>query len=315
MTSAPTLRQISCFVALAETGSFRRAAETMGVSQPAFSAQVKGLEAALGVTLIERRSSGAALTPVGRELLGKAGAVLEAARALSGQAQAAQKRLSGQVRLGVSPTVGPYLLPAVVGALHRDHPDLRLFIREGPPAQLGRELIAGEHDAALTQLPLVEDGLRVEELYAERLLLLMAVDHPLAALDAVPPERLAGVGVLSLDSRYQLHDQAARLCEAFGAELRTDYEGGSLDALRLMAAAGAGVAFAPELYIRSEVRADGDVVARPIRGRALSRRIGLVWRRTLPDDRALRLLADIARDTFSRLAQRRNGALSPDAGG
>jgi LysR family hydrogen peroxide-inducible transcriptional activator len=302
MPADPTLRQLSCLCALAETRSFRRAAERIGVSQPSFSAQIKALEAALDLTLVERRSSGAELTPVGRDVLDRARGVLEAARDLRDFARVAQKRLSGRIRLGVSPTVGPYLLPQVVGRLHRGHPDLRLFIREAPPADLGRELVEGAHDAVLVQLPVTTDGVVVEELYRERLLLIVAADHPLATFDAAPPDRLAGLEVLTLDARYQLHEQAARLCESYGARLLSDYEGGSLDALRLMVAAGAGIAFAPELYVRSEVRPGGDVAARPIRGRALNRRIGLAWRRSFRETEALRLLGDIARDAFQRLS-------------
>ena len=302
------MRQLGCLVALAETRSFRRAAERVGVSQPSFSAQIKALEDGLALALVERRSSGAELTPIGRDVLAKARAVLDASRELEDFARGAQKRLSGRIRLGVSPTVGPYLLPEVVAQLHRSHPDLRLFIRESPPADLRRELVEGVHDAVLIQLPVAIEGVVVEELYRERLLLIVAADHPLAEVDQVPPDRLAGLEVLTLDARYQLHDQVAGLCEVYGARLQSDYEGASLDALRLMTGMNAGVAFVPELYARSEVRAGGDVRVRPIRGRALNRRIGLAWRRSFRDPDALRLLAEICRDAFDRLIDRPGGA-------
>jgi LysR family hydrogen peroxide-inducible transcriptional activator len=302
MESGPTLRQLACLAALAETRSFRRAAERIGVSQPSFSAQIKALERALDLAVVERRSSGAELTPVGRDVLDRALAVLDAAQALRDFARGAQKRLSGRIRLGVSPTVGPYLLPEVVWRLQRSHPDLRLSIREGPPRDLARELVDGAHDAVLVQLPIMVDGVVVEELYRERMFLILPASHPLAALDAAPPDRLAGLEVLTLDARYQMHEQVAGLCEVYGARLLSDYEGGSLDALRLMVRAGAGVAFAPELYVRSEVRPGGEVAARPIRGRALNRRIGVAWRRSFSDPDALRLIANIARDAFARLS-------------
>lgn len=312
---APTLRQLSCLAALAETRSFRRAAERLGVSQPSFSAQIKGLEDTLDLALVERSSAGAALTPVGREILSRAEAVLGAARELEDFARGAQKRLSGRIRLGVSPTVGPYLLPEVVAQLHRSHPDLRLFVRESPPADLRRDLVDGLHDAALIQLPVNLDGVVVEELYRERLLLIVAADHPLAALDAAPPDRLAGLEVLTLDARYQLHEQVAGLCDVYGARLLSDYEGASLDALRLMTGMNAGVAFVPELYVRSEVRDRGDVIALPIRGRALNRRIGLAWRRSFRDPEALALIGDLARSAFARLIARpAPGAPPPDRG-
>jgi LysR family hydrogen peroxide-inducible transcriptional activator len=298
---ALSLRQLACLVALAETRSFRRAAERMGVSQPSLSAQIRNLEEQLSLTLVERRSSGAELTPVGRDVLSRARGVLEAARDLEDFASGAQKRLSGRIRLGVSPTIGPYLMPEVVRRLHRLHPDLRLFVRESPPIDLRRELLEGAHDMVLCQLPLRGDGLIVEELFRERLLLLLATDHPLAAGEAVAAEGLAGVDVLTLDPRYHLHDQVAQLCEACGARLSTDYEGGSLDALRLMTGMNAGVAFVPELYARAEVREDGDVVVRPLKGRAAQRMIGLAWRRSFRDAAAVERIAGIARAAFADL--------------
>lgn len=299
-----TLKQLACFAALEQTKSFRRAAERLNVSQPAFSAQIKGLEDALSLQLVERRTTGAALTPVGRDMLDHAQSILRAAQAMEDAASAAKKRLSGRVRLGVSATVGPYLLPEVVGALHARHPDLRLLIREATPAELSRELQDGAHDAILVQLPVREDGLVVEELYRERLMLILPADDALTAHETVPPEALNGLEVMTLDPRFHLYDQVAQLCEVYGATLSEEYTGSSLDALRLMVGMGAGAAFVPELYLRSGVRSSGNVVARQIRGRGLYRRIGLAWRRSIKDDEALRRLGEIAASTFRTLIER-----------
>ncbi|MGF1657985.1 MAG: LysR substrate-binding domain-containing protein [Rubrimonas sp.] len=300
-----SLRQFCCLIALAEARSFRAAAARLGISQPALSAQIKGLEEALGLALVERRAQGAELTPVGREALGRIRAVVEGARALEDFAAGARKSLSGRLTLGVSPTIGPYLLPHVVARLHRRHPNLRLGVREGAPADLERELAEGAHDAILAQMPVRDPTLACEELFRERLLLLVAADHPLAAVGAVAPEQLAGLEVLTLDPRYRLREQVESVCDAFGARLSRDYEGSSLDALRVMTGMNAGVAFAPELYCRSELRVGGDVVALPLRGRALHRRIGLAWRRSLTEVSALRLLAELAREAFADLSASR----------
>jgi LysR family hydrogen peroxide-inducible transcriptional activator len=271
------------------------------MSQPALSAQIRALEDRLKLTLIERRSTGAALTPVGRETLARARRVLEEARALVDFARGARQALSGRMRLGVSPTVGPYLLPLVVARLHRQHPELRLVIRESPPRALARELEEGDHDAVLIQAPVDGATLTVRPLFRERLLLLVAADHPLAGGESAPVEALAGLDVLTLDPRYQLHDQTAALCRTFGARLSSDYQGGSLDALRLMVGMGAGVAFAPELYARSEVRPGGDVVALPVRGRAVWRGVSLAWRRSLSDAAPMQTLGDVAAAAFAEL--------------
>jgi LysR family hydrogen peroxide-inducible transcriptional activator len=301
MKELPTIRQLECFVALAAARSFRRAAEQLGLSQPSLSAQIRNLEATLGLTLVERRASGAELTPIGREALAHAQVALQAARAIGDFAHGAQQKLSGRIRLGVSSTIGPYLLPRVVARLHRSHPDLRLFVRESSPETLSRELHEGKHDAILVQLPLRGEGMRVEELFRERLLVLLAADHPLATGATVAVETLAGQEVLTLDARFGLSQQAADLCRTFGARLSQDYEGGSLDALRLMVGMGAGLAFAPELYVRSEVRPGGDVVARPLKGRAIHRLIGLAWRRSVQDAAPLERLAETAREAFAEL--------------
>jgi LysR family hydrogen peroxide-inducible transcriptional activator len=296
-----TLHQCACLAAIDAARSFRNAAERLGLSQPSLSAQIRALEGALGVTLVERRSTGAALTPVGRDILDHAERVLAAARDLADAAASARARLSGTLRLGVSPTIGPYLLPEVMGRLRRTHPDLSLSVREAPPRELGRALVEGRHDAALLHLPVREDGLDAEELFRERLMLMLAADHPLAQRAVVTPEDLLGLDVLTLDERYQLHDQVAGLCAAFGARLSDAYEAASLDALRRMTAMGAGVAFAPELYVRSEVRPGGDVAARPIRGRALFRRIGLARRRSAPHLDSISAVGRAARESFAAL--------------
>lgn len=303
MSDLPTLRQLECFEALAKARSFREAAERLSISQPALSAQIRALEDRLNLSLIERRSTGAALTPVGREMLHHIEKTLTAARSLGDFARGARRSLSGRLRLGVSPTVGPYLLPLVVARLHRQHPALRLVIRESPPLSLVRELAEGDHDAVIAQAPVDEAAFSVRDLFRERLLLLVAADHPLAGGESAPVEALGGLEVLTLDRRYQLHEQAASLCETFGARLSTDYEGGSLDALRLMVGMGAGVTFAPELYARSEVRPDGDVVALPLRGRAVFRRICLAWRRSAADIRPMEILAEVAVGAFEELTR------------
>jgi LysR family hydrogen peroxide-inducible transcriptional activator len=193
-------------------------------------------------------------------------------------------------------------MPEASAALTRIAPGLRLTLREGAPADLLRELLDGRHDAVIGQLP-DDPALTCEELFRERLLLMMPAAHPLAAYDRVPPESLAGADILTLDARHVLHAQVTRLCETFGARLCTDYEGASLDALRRMTAQGRGLAFAPELYVLSEAPPGAAVTARPLARRALTRSIRLARRRSSPDNPALRLLAEAMRTAFAgRLA-------------
>jgi LysR family transcriptional regulator, hydrogen peroxide-inducible genes activator len=274
---AITLRQLYYFSELAGAGSFRRAAERAGVTQPSLSAQIQLLEAQLGHTLVERGAT-AILTPAGREVLARAQAILAEAHALKDAVQADPDGLSGTIRFGASPTTGPYLMPRVVKRLHRDHPELRLHVREGLPDDLIRDLLGGRHDVVLAQLPITGAGLVVRPLFREPLMLAMTGDDPLAAQAAVDPAALAGRELLALAPQYRLSDQIEAFGEMVGAHVLRDYEGTSLDAIRQMAGMGMGLALLPKLYLQSEVRADDDIVVRPLASRVPYRELGLVWR-------------------------------------
>ncbi|WP_183819710.1 hydrogen peroxide-inducible genes activator [Parvularcula dongshanensis] len=290
MPSDPTIRQLRYLTALASCLSFRKAAERCGISQPSLSAQLKALETSLGVRLAERGSGSVVLTPVGREVAATAIDVLDRVDALVGLAS--RGPLTGVLRLGVKPTLGPYLMPHVVRRLHATHPDLRLFVREAPPIDLERELIEGVHDVVLAQLPLASAEVESVRLFREPLLLAVASDHPLARQERFDPGDLKGLDVLTLSPRYHLHEQVLRLCEENEATLRRDYEGTSLDALRQMVGMGLGVTFLPALYVASEVRGEGDVaVLKPARA-GLHRSIGLGWRRASGNHEAYEALGD-----------------------
>jgi LysR family transcriptional regulator, hydrogen peroxide-inducible genes activator len=271
-----TTRQLSYFVALAETGLFTRAAERMGVSQPSLSEQVRALEAAIGAPLIERGST-PILTPLGREVLARASAILLAVRDLEEIRAAHSDGMTGTIRLGVSPTLGAYILPALVARLHREYPALRVHVREGLPDLLAEGLAKGEHDVVLAQLPM-PGAFHVERLFREPLFLAMAADHPLHRKLQIEKEDLAGLPLLTLLPGYRLTEQVLAIAADTGAVLLRDYEGTSLDAVRQMAGMGVGLALLPQLYVRQEIREGDDVVARPFAGGRYYREIGLMWR-------------------------------------
>jgi LysR family hydrogen peroxide-inducible transcriptional activator len=291
-----TLRQLHYLQALSATGNFRRAAERVGVSQPSLSAQIALLEQRLAVRLVERGGGVAILTPRGRDIVERAQRILADVQALEDSAHDDAQGLVGTVRLGVSPTLGPYLMPHVVARLHRDHPGLKLHVREGSPDELMTDLASGTHDTVLVQLPIVGNDFIVERLFREALLLVMAADDPLAGRDAVDPVDLAGRGLLTLSPRYKMTEQIVALGQVVGAHVLRDYEGTSLDAIRQMAGMGMGLALLPSLYIRAEVRDEHDVVVRPIKGRDLYREMGLVWRRGAGRASAYQDLASIVAD-------------------
>lgn len=291
--SAITLRQLRYLVALAETCNFRRAAERCGISQPSLSAQIQNIEGALAVRLLERSRARVVLTPVGREVVERARGVLDDVQGLADFASVAQQGLMGTIRLGVKPTLGPYLLPQVAAVLHREHPDLKLHVREDPPRELEPGLISGRHDLVLAQLPVASAELTVQRLFREPLMLALAEDHPLAGAEEIDASDLEGESVLSLNPQYHLHDQISGLCRDFGATVMREYEGTSLDALRTMVGMGMGVTFLPALYVRSEIAEGSTVVVRRLRGRQISRSIGLVWRKSAGRSAGYRQIASV----------------------
>ena len=299
-STAVTLKQLECLIAVDEMAHFRRAAEICGISQPALSQQIQNLELALNVQLVERSRSHVALTPIGRETVEHARRAVDTVRAIIDTAASAQDDLIGTIRLGTSPTIGPYLLPLVVAALHQRHQELRLHVRESPAHDLEFDLTKGVHDVIVTQLPISSQDHVAVPLFREPLFLAMAIDHPLAKQEKIDLKTIAGLDVLPLSPKYVLHDQVKSLCETYGATLRKDYEGTSLDALRQMAGMGMGVTFLPALYVNSEIRARSEVVAKPIKGRSVHRNIGLVWRKSATRFRAYEMLADLINETVKK---------------
>jgi LysR family hydrogen peroxide-inducible transcriptional activator len=303
MRDLPSLKQLDYFVALAETGNFRAAAEKCRVSQPSLSIQLGNLEKRLGQVLVERARPGVILTPAGREVLDRARDILKASQNLVDRFDAPRTGLSGSVRFGASATLGPYLLPHVIARLHARHPELSLFIREGTPDELVRGLGQGEFDMILVQLP-VRGDVTCYRLFREPLELVVARDHPFAEQRPLPRDALKGATVLSLGPAYALRRQVAEICEGFGARLRSDYEGTSLDAIRLMAGMAMGVAFLPALYVRSEIKADdADVVVVPLEGPRLFRSLGMVVRASTVDEAAPRIARTIqivAQEVFAK---------------
>jgi LysR family hydrogen peroxide-inducible transcriptional activator len=296
MTRQPTLQQLRYFVALADTGHFRKAAERMEVTQPSLSQQIGNLETCLQQHLVERGRR-AVLTPAGREVLRRARSIIAETEAMVAACHRAEAGISGTVRLGVSPTLGPYFMPRLVRRLREHFPDLRLVIREAPPRALVGELLEGMHDVTLTQTPVPTTDAVVTHLFREPLFAVMAHDHPLGGGGPIQIEALAGQDVLTLGPDYALHAQIAELCARAGARLRQDYEGTSLDALRQMAAMRMGMTILPALYVASEVDSpDADVAVRPFRGGRLTRMVGMVWRRSAGRSAGFERFAEIARD-------------------
>lgn len=291
----PTLRQLQYIVAVAETGRFGEAARMLNVSQPSLSAQIAEAEAQLGVTLVERGRSGAVMTPLGEELVRRARLILRQVEDLRAAMEEGAGRLAGRIRLGVLPSVGPYLLPQAVRRLHGMYPDLRLSVREENTVELEAQLKDGRLDTVIST-PEDHQAARKMELVREALWLCVAPDDDLAShKGAVPLSALEGRAMLSLGFGHRLSVTVQKLADAAGAHVSTEYEGTSLDAIRQMAAMGAGVAILPSLYAISEARRDPELVLRRIDHPLAFRQVCLIWRDTSPLKESLAELAGVMR--------------------
>lgn len=295
-----SLRQLEYFVAVAESSSFRRAADRLGVSQPTLTAQIAGLEQSLGGALFERSRAGTMQSPMGRELLRYARSVLEEFQGLVDHATSLTSGPAGTYRFGVTPTTGPYLLPQILPDLHREYTSLKFYVREGMPRSLEDDLIAGRHDLILTPLPLASQSLTIVRLFREQLKLVVPTEHRLAKKSQINRKDLRGEEVLTLEDHDQLHMQIERVCERLGAVVRRDYEGTSLDTLRQMVVMGMGLAFLPALYIRSEIREGDGLQVLTLSDDSVIREHALVWRPTSPARTLFRNLAAQVRRVVGR---------------
>lgn len=273
-----TLKQLRYLVALQDERHFGRAALRLNVTQPTLSHQLRQLEEGLGVQLVDRGQP-VSLTPIGRETAMRARKVLAEVSEIHQLASRAGGFLVGTIRLGITPTLGPYLMPQVVTRLHSAHPELRLHIREGIPDEQVRSLADGELDMLLAPLPIEDARLEIEPLFREPLVLVGPPDHPLHKKSPARVSHFAGESVLNLDRRHHYSRQISDIGDRLGANLLRDYEGTSLDSLQQMAGSGLGLAVLPETYLRSESGGEHMVRRFEIADWDEHRSIAAVWRK------------------------------------
>lgn len=294
-----SLRQLQYAVAVAEARSFRRAAELCHVTQPTLSAQVAELEHALGVRLFERNRRAVLLTPAAEELIARARRILVEADDLAEAARRLGHPLAGTLRIGVIPTVSPYLLPIAAPALVRELPSLDLLWTEDKTEALVAALGAGRLDGALLALEARLGELEREILGEDPFVLAAPARHALArARGPARLDELRGASVLLLDDGHCLRDQALAVCARARAR-ELDFRATSLGTLVQMVAAGRGVTLLPALAVPLETRR-ARIKTRPFAAPAPRRTIALVWRRRSSRAAALREVARIARAAWQR---------------
>ena len=277
----PTLRQLQYLKLLAEQGSFGRAAEAAHVTQPTLSSGIQELERTLGAAVVDRARSGIILTAVGEEALRRATVILNEAEELVEAAKNAGQPLTGRFRLGVIPTIAPFLLPRALPLLRSRFPKLRLFLREDLTQRLIASLKAGQLDAALIALPFDMSGLNWAHVSDDELLAAMPVGHPLAKLKSTTAEALEQEELILLEDGHCLRDHAMAACgirPQRNADGEEAFAATSLPTLVQMVGAGLGVTFLPAMAVDAGLTDASQVAVRHITPGHASREIVVAWR-------------------------------------
>ncbi|MEL7108182.1 MAG: LysR substrate-binding domain-containing protein [Pseudomonadota bacterium] len=298
----PTLRQLQYIVAVSETGRFHEAAKRLNVSQPSLSAQIADVEQQLDIQLIERGRNGALMTPQGEDFVRRARLILRDVEDLKSAMKSEAGALSGRIRLGVLPSVGPYLLPPVVKDLHRTYPQLRLVVEEHWTDTLHACLLDGTLDCVIST-PEDHKDMASALLFEEHLWLCAAPDDPLAGSGPVQIDALKDRELLSVGQSHRLSRTVQDLADKAEAKMSGVFTGTSLDAIRHMSATGAGVALLPAIYALSEASRDADLVLRPLDHPLAMRRVALIWRPTSPMAGSFEQMADILREDAKAILQ------------
>jgi LysR family hydrogen peroxide-inducible transcriptional activator len=290
------LRALQYFVKLADLRHFSKAAEACFVSQPTLSTQIKKLEEELGVQLVERAPKKVMLTAAGADIAERARLVLNDIDQIKAVARRSGSLADGELRLGVFPTLAPYLLPHIVPKIRRDYPGLKLQLVEEKTLNILRLLNDGSLDAALLALPVEDDGLDLEPLFEEPFVLALPGGHPLAVEKLIDMDVLNGNELLLLDEGHCLRQHALEVCALAGAHERVDFHATSLETLRQMVAANVGITLMPLLSVKPPIAKTGNVTLRRFEDPEPSRTIALVWRGSSALKEFLRELAGCLKD-------------------
>ncbi len=300
----PSTRQLECLVAVADHGSFRKAAASLGISQPALSAQIQSAEDLLGVQVFERDRRSVLVTPAGEDVVDRSRIALEAIDAVNDAARRRAEPLVGPLRLGVIPTIAPYWLPALLPAVRKRFPKLELMLREDQTARLLAQLSAGQIDAALLAIPVPGDVTTAPIARESFLLAAPRGADIIKKRGKLSEKDLDEQTVLLLEDGHCLRDQALAVCERGGAIESMEVRATSLPTLVQMVAGGLGVTLLPEAAAEALVQPRGPVELAEF-AKPPGRMIGLAWRTSSARLREFRLLAE----TMSECAEKYLGKL------
>ncbi|QIG50762.1 LysR family transcriptional regulator [Nordella sp. HKS 07] len=296
-----TIKQLRYFEALVRHSHFGRAADACAITQPAMSVQIRDLEESLGAELFERGARQVRLTSFGEEFALRVREILRSVDELADLARASQDRPTGRLRLGVIPTIAPYLLPTIIGNLTRAYEGLEIHVRETLTRKLIEELAEGRLDSAIVALPVSEPSLTEVALFAENFVLVRPGEDegkPVPNAEALREMRL-----LLLEEGHCFRDQALSFCNMHTVRPRELLEGSSLSTLVQMVGAGIGVTLIPEMAVAVETRSAPVSVAH-FKSPQPARTIGMIWRKTSPLGKQLKQISEVVRRSADMLRER-----------
>lgn len=289
-------RDLRYLVAVADHQHFGRASAACYVSQPTLSTQIKKLEAYLEVQLVERTSKRVLVTPIGRMITERARQILNEVDDLVSVARAAGDPMSGDLRIGIIPTLGPYLIPHLFPVLQARYPKLRLLLHEERTRGLIDRLQEGTLDAAIMGVPVPEEGLVAQPLFQEPFEVALPERHALAAKPAIDRHDLDAAAMLLLEEGHCMRDQALDFCSRVGAQQHQDFRATSLETLRQMVATGAGVTLLPTLAVQAAGAPTEGLAVRPFAGEPPVRELAIYRRRGCAREPVVSALAELIRD-------------------
>ena len=298
---SPSIKQIRYICAVAEYKHFSKAAEACFVTQSTLSAAIQDLESQLGVIIFERSKKSVLITPSGEKLLNQARKILGEIEDFVSLAKMSQDALTGDIRLGVIPTIGPFILPGLLKELRESYPKLGLYLKEDLSAKLYRHLQQGELDLIILAFPYSLPEMETVSLFKDEFLLCLPLGHKLEKSKQVKQSQLQGQSLLLLEEGHCLRDHALEACKLEKADTNLVYQGTSLHTLVHMVANGLGVTLLPQIAVAADVLGETKLQLRKFTNENVSREIGLAWRKSDPRRDEYFLLADFIRQNAEKL--------------
>ena len=299
MANPPTLKQLKYLCAVAELKHFSQAAKSCFVSQSTLSAGISELEQSLGVTLIDRSQKQVSLTAIGREVRERAASILTEADDLVAVAESAHEPFSTEMRLGVIPTIAPFLLPDILKALRQRHPKFKLYIREDQSGNLLNDLSTGQLDLLLLALPYPAEGVTNKHLFYDELLLACNKGSDYSRNQKLTTKALKNTDLLLLEEGHCLRDHVLEACELINSDIKVPYYATSLNTVIQMVANDIGISILPKMAVDAKILRGTTVETQPFVDKKVQRSIGLMWRNSSPRQAEFMQVGDLINECMA----------------